>query len=62
MLNMSTAVINSNVRDFAERHNGNGDQRAGQCDDRRNDEERAFGGERYKFFFEEKLDAIRERL
>ena len=46
----------------AEGHDGDGDERAGERDDRREDEERALDGERHEVFLEEELDAVGERL
>ena len=46
----------------AEGHDGDGDERAGERDDGRDDEERALDGERHQVFLEEELDAVGERL
>ena len=60
ILNISTPVDGDVMR--AEGDDGDGDQRAGERDDRREDEERALDGERHQVFLEEELDAIGERL
>ncbi len=48
--------------ELSEGDDGDGNQRAGERDDRRDDEERALGGKGKQVFLEEELDAVGERL
>ncbi len=46
----------------SEGDDGDGDERTGEGDDGRENEERLFGGHRHEIFLEEELDAVGERL